>query len=69
MEKPTIFKLFIHEVFRPMFLFVLYSIIVWMSMDYQFYASIIAISMIISLTINLVQTNKLNNKIHEMAYY
>lgn len=47
-----------------MFLFVIYSIIVWLNMNYAMYASVIAFSMIISLIINLIQTYQLNNKIH-----
>lgn len=69
MEKPSLFKLFVHEVFRPMFLFIIFSIIVWIITVYFYYVGVIIVSAVVSLAINLYQTNKLNQKIHEMAYY
>ena len=52
-----------------MFLFVIYSIIIWIITEYYYYVLIIIITTIVSLAINLYQTDKLNNKIHHMAYY
>jgi 4-hydroxybenzoate polyprenyltransferase len=52
-----------------MFLFIIFSIIVWIITVYFYYVGVIIVSAIVSLAINLYQTNKLNKKIHEMAYY
>jgi 4-hydroxybenzoate polyprenyltransferase len=52
-----------------MFLFIIFSIIVWIITVYFYYVGVIIVSAIVSLAINLYQTNKLNQKIHEMAYY
>jgi len=69
LDKPSLFKLFAQEVFRPMFLFIIFSIIVWIITVYFYYVGVIIVSAVVSLAINLYQTNKLNQKIHEMAYY
>jgi len=52
-----------------LFLFLIYSVVVWVYENYYFYAGLIFISMILALVTNLYQLNELNKKIIDMAYY
>ena len=68
-ERPNIFVLFAREVFRPLYLFIVFSVSLWYYEKYIYYASVIAGTSILSIAINLYQVRQLNEKIFHMAYY
>lgn len=68
-ERPTIGILFLREVVRPLYFFILFSIILWLHEYYYIYCTIIFLTSAIGIIANLYQTFKLNKKIHGMAYY
>ena len=67
-EQP-IWILFVKEVMRPLYLFIIFSTTLWFYQLYVYYAGIIVFTAAIGIIVNLIQTYKLNKKIHEMAYY
>lgn len=69
LPRPSCPVLFVREVLQPYYFFILYSVILWYYEQYNYYASIILGTSVISIAINLYQVIQLNNKIYSMAYY
>lgn len=69
LPRPSCIVLFVREVLQPFYLFIVYSVILWYIEMYNYYASIILFTSIVSVAINLYQVMDLNKKIYEMAYY
>lgn len=68
-ERPNILVLFGREVFRPLYLFIVFSICLWTYEEYYYYAGVIFLTSAVSIGINLYQISQLNEKIFHMAYY
>lgn len=68
-ERPSLLVLFGREVFRPLYLFTVFSICVWTYEEYFYYAGVILFTSAVSIAINLYQIRQLNEKIFHMAYY
>ncbi len=68
-ERPNILVLFGREVFRPLYLFIVFSVCLWTYEEYYYYAAVIFFTSAVSIAINLYQIKKLNEKIFHMAYY
>lgn len=68
-ERPNILVLFGREVFRPLYLFIVFSISLWTYEEYYYYAGVIFVTSAVSIGINLYQIRQLNEKIFHMAYY
>ena len=64
-----IFKILMHELTDPFYLFQLYSIILWYCTEYYYYASVIVIITLISLTISVYETHKNLKQIQKMSKY
>jgi hypothetical protein len=69
LPRPSCPELFIREVLQPFYLFIIYSVILWYYEKYVYYASIILVTSVVSIGINLYQVMDLNAKIYEMAFY
>lgn len=68
-DKPSLITVFFREVFRPLYIFIILSIILWTVDNYVIYAAIIFLTAVVSIGISLYETYKLNEKIFNMAYY
>lgn len=69
-HKPNCLELFLREILRPLYLFVLFSVFYWyFQQGYIYYAITIFFVSISGLLLNLYQMVQLNNKIFSMAYY
>lgn len=68
-DRPNIFVLFVREVFRPLYLFIVFSVSLWTYEMYYYYAGVIFVTSAISIGINLYQIRQLNDRIFHMAYY
>ena len=68
-DRPSLSVLFFREIVQPLYFFILFSIILWMSQSYLLYCGAIFITSAVGIGINLYQTYQSNNKIHSMAYY
>ncbi len=68
-DRPNILVLFAREVFRPLYLFIVFSVTLWLYEEYTYYACVIFGTSAISIGINLYQIRQLNEKIFHMAYY
>jgi len=64
-----IFKLLLHELTDPFYLFQIYSIILWYCTEYYYYASVIVIITLISLIISVYETHKNLKQIQKMSKY
>lgn len=69
LPRPSCPVLFVREVLQPFYLFIVYSVILWYYENYIYYASIILLTSVVSIAINLYQVIQLNNKIFNMAFY
>ena len=67
-EQP-VWLLFVKQIMRPLYLFIVFSTTLWFYQLYIYYAAIIVFTAAIGIVVNLIQTYKLNKKIHNMAYY
>jgi cation-transporting ATPase 13A2 len=54
---------------RPLYLFLFFSVALWFSQMYYYFAGIILFTSIVAIGVNLYQKIELNNKIFNMAYY
>jgi len=64
---PTYCELFWNEAFHPFFVFQIFSIILWASDDYVFYAAIIFFILVISVIVELYDTKKRFIKLRSLA--
>ena len=64
-----ILKILLHELTDPFYLFQLYSIILWYCTDYYYYASVIVIITLISLSISVYETHRNLKQIQKMSKY
>lgn len=64
-----IWLLFVKEIMRPLYLFIVFSTTLWFYELYYYYSAIIVLTASIGIGVNLVQTYRLNKKIYHMAYY
>jgi cation-transporting ATPase 13A2 len=69
LESKGIFDLFLTEVVRPLYFFIVMSCVLWSLEQYWSYGMLIFVTALGGILTNLYQTYKLNQKIHEMAYY
>ena len=54
---------------RPLYLFIVFSTILWYTQEYTYYASVIIGTAALGVLTNLYQTYHNNKRIHEMAYH
>ena len=64
-----IFKILLHELTDPFYLFQLYSIILWYCTEYYYYASVIVFITVISLIISVNETHRNLIQIQKMSKY
>jgi cation-transporting ATPase 13A3/4/5 len=67
-ETPSVPMIFFQEVMRPLYLFIIFSVCLWLSQMYYYYSGVIFITAAVGVITNLVQTYQNNKKIFEMAY-
>ncbi len=67
-DMPSVPMLFFQEVMRPLYLFILFSVGLWIYEKYYYYSGVIFVTAAIGIITNLVQTYQNNKKIFEMAY-
>ena len=65
----SVFKILLHELTDPFYLFQLYSIILWYCTDYYYYASAIVFVTAISLIISVYETHRNLKQIQKMSKY
>ncbi|KAE9552932.1 hypothetical protein FO519_003846, partial [Halicephalobus sp. NKZ332] len=65
--KPIIVLLF-KEVISPFYIFQIYSVLVWYTDEYIYYASVIALMSIMSITVNIFQTRRQETKLRSMVH-
>ena len=63
-EMPNIFMLFLQEVMRPLYLFIIFSTVLWYTQEYTYYASVIIGTAALGVLTNLYQTYQNNKRIH-----
>lgn len=68
-EQPTPLQLLLRELFRPLYLFLFFSIGLWLYEQYYYYSGILLLTSSVAILVNLYQMVQLNKKIFEMAYY
>lgn len=69
-RKPTLIELIIFEVIKPLYIFLIFSVLFWFFAEaYYYFATTLMVVFLIGVIINLVQMVELNNKIFAMAYY
>lgn len=69
-KKPTLWELVVIELVRPLYIFLVFSVLFWIFADaYYYFAGALFLVFLIGVIINLVQMVELNNKIFAMAYY
>ena len=69
-HKPTIIELLIFEVIKPLYIFLIFSVLFWyIGEAYYYLASTLLAIFLIGVVINLYQMVQLNNKIFSMAFY
>ncbi|XP_061097900.1 polyamine-transporting ATPase 13A3-like isoform X1 [Conger conger] len=64
---PSVFKLLIKEVLNPFYIFQLFSVILWSSDEYYYYASAIVFMSVISITTSLYTIRKQYVMLHDMV--
>ncbi|XP_035276744.1 probable cation-transporting ATPase 13A3 isoform X4 [Anguilla anguilla] len=64
---PSVFKLLIKEVLNPFYVFQLFSVILWSSDEYYYYASAIVFMSVISITTSLYSIRKQYVMLHDMV--
>ncbi|NXU58854.1 AT133 ATPase, partial [Turnix velox] len=64
---PSIFKLLIKEVLNPFYIFQLFSVILWITDEYHFYALAIVIMSVISIVSSLYTIRKQYVMLHDMV--
>ncbi len=69
-KKPTIIELLVYEVIKPLYIFLIFSVLFWyIAENYLYFATALLIVFLIGVIINLHQMVQLNNKIFSMAFY
>lgn len=69
-KKPTILELFLFEVVKPLYIFLIFSVFFWFFAEqYYLFASALFVVFLVGVVINLYQMVQLSNKIFAMAYY
>lgn len=68
-EVPTLPKLFVKEIFQPLFIAIIATVIIWIAELYLVMCVVVFVSSVIGISINLYDTYLTNKKIYEMAYY
>ena len=69
-KKPTILELLVFEVIKPLYIFLLFSVLFWyFGESYIYFATTLLVIFLIGVVINLYQMVKLNDKIFAMAFY
>ena len=68
-EVKSFFKLLMEEFADPFYLFQVFSIILWMNNQYEYYASIIIVTTLVSLFVGTYETRKNLKNIQEMSRY
>jgi cation-transporting ATPase 13A3/4/5 len=66
---PSIPMLFFQEVMRPLYLFIIFSCVLWMYEAYYYYSGVIIVTGLVGVITNLYQTYQNNKRIYEMAYH
>ncbi|KAJ8390400.1 hypothetical protein AAFF_G00107940 [Aldrovandia affinis] len=66
-EVPSVFKLLIKEVLNPFYIFQLFSVILWSTDEYYYYASAIVFMSVISIAISLYTIRKQYVMLHDMV--
>ncbi|XP_072264310.1 polyamine-transporting ATPase 13A3 [Pyxicephalus adspersus] len=64
---PSIFKLLIKEVLNPFYIFQLFSVILWSTDEYYYYASAIVLMSVISIISSLYTIKKQYTMLHDMV--
>jgi magnesium-transporting ATPase (P-type) len=68
-SKPSVFTLLLTEVLKPLYIFTLLALVIWIPNKYYFYATMLVIVGIVGIIVNLYQINDMNKKICELAFY
>ena len=69
-RKPTLIELILFEVIKPLYIFLIFSVLFWFFAEgYYYFATTLMVVFLIGVIINLVQMVEINNKIFAMAYY
>lgn len=69
-RKPTLLELILFEVIKPLYIFLIFSVLFWFFAEaYYYFATTLMVVFLIGVVINLFQMVELNNKIFAMAYY
>jgi hypothetical protein len=66
---PSIPMLFFQEIMRPLYLFIIFSCVLWFIEKYYYYPCIIIVTGLVGILTNLYQTYQNNKRIYEMAYH
>lgn len=68
-NKPTICDIFINELFRPLYLFIIFNLGLQLEIQYYLFCIILTISFVGGIAITINEVIKVNDKIFEMAFY
>ena len=68
-EQPTKVQILVKEITRPLYMFVFFSVALWLYQKYYYYAGIILLTTIVAIIATIIQMVSLNRKIYDMAYY
>jgi cation-transporting P-type ATPase 13A2 len=68
-RQPSALELLVRELLRPLYLFLFFSVALWLYEEYYYYAGIILFTSSVAIIVNLIQMVHLNTKIFHMAYY
>ena len=66
---PSSFQTFVNELLKPFFVFQIFSIILWCTEEYYWYAIAIFVIMCVTLTVNIIYVQTNLKKIKEIATY
>ena len=61
---PTLPVLFVREIFQPLYMFIIASIIIWPIEQYFIYCGVIFLTAAIGISVNLWETYQTNKKIN-----
>lgn len=69
LEQKDAIDLFVDEIMRPLYIFIVMSCLLWIYEEYFYYSIMIFVTAAFGIGTSLVQTYRINKKIFEMAYF
>ena len=68
-EQPTALQIFVGEIFRPLYIFLMFNLALQIQIEYYYFCVVIGVSAIVGITLTIIEMLRVNSQIHEMSYY